>query len=275
MSIPTPPGAGAPRVLAHEDAVPAVAVVAHHGGMSILAEVLTDLASEGDRLRGAVAGLTDAGWRTPTPAAGWDIATQIAHLAWTDEAALLAVQATRGDGDGWAALVRRAAADPQHFVDTAAVTGAAQPPAAILARWDAARAGLGEALRGVEGRLPWFGPPMSPASMATARLMETWAHGLDVYAALGIPPVVTDAIRHVCHLGVRTRDFAYAVRGLDPPAAEFRIELTGPGGATWTWGPPDAAQRVTGPAYDFARLVTQRVHRDDTALVAVGEDAEG
>jgi uncharacterized protein (TIGR03084 family) len=243
--------------------------------MSLLAEVLADLASEGDRLRAAVAGLTDAGWRTATPAAGWDVATQIAHLAWTDEAALLAVRAARGDGDGWAALARRAAADPQNFVDAEAVAGAAQPPAAILARWDAARTSLGEALCGVDGRLPWFGPPMSPASMATARLMETWAHSLDVHEALGISPVLTDAIRHVCHLGVRTRDFAYAARRLDPPAEEFRIELTGPSGTTWTWGPPDAAQRVTGPAYDFARLVTQRVHRGDTALVSVGQDAEG
>jgi uncharacterized protein (TIGR03084 family) len=171
--------------------------------------------------------------------------------------------------------VRQAAGDPQHFVDAEAVAGAAQPGAAILARWDTARAGLAEALRHAEGRLPWFGPPMSPASMATARLMETWAHSLDVHEALGIPPVLTDAIRHVCHLGVRTRGFAYAVRRLDPPAEEFRIELTGPGGAVWTWGPPDAVQRVTGPAYDFARLVTQRVHRDDTALIAVGQDAEG
>jgi uncharacterized protein (TIGR03084 family) len=243
--------------------------------MSVRAEVLADLAAEGDRLRAAVAGLTDAAWRTPTPAAGWDVATQIVHLAWSDEAALLAIGAARGDGEGWAALMRRAAADPLHFVGTAAVAGATASPAAILARWDAARTGLGAALDRAEGRLPWFGPPMSPGSMATARLMETWAHGLDVYEALGIPPEVTDAIRHVCHLGVRTRDFAYAVRGLDPPGEEFRIELAGPGGAIWTWGPPDAAQRVTGPAYDFARLVTQRVHRDGTALVAVGPDAEG
>jgi uncharacterized protein (TIGR03084 family) len=236
--------------------------------------LLTDLAGEGDRLRAVLAGLTDAGWRTPTPAAGWDVATQIAHLAWTDEVALLAVRAAGGDTAGWDSVVRSALVDPEHFADTAARAGAGEPPAAILARWDAGRASLGDTLSRAEGRLPWFGPPMSPASMATARLMETWAHGLDVHAALGIEPVVTDAVRHVCHLGVRTRDFAYAVRDLAPPAEEFRVELTGPGGALWTWGPPDAAQRVTGPAYDFAQLVTQRIHRDDTALLAVGADAE-
>ena len=34
------------------------------------------------------------------------------------------------------------------------------------------------------------------------------------------------------------------------------------------------AQTVTGPAYDFCLLVTQRIHRADTALVAVGQDAD-
>jgi uncharacterized protein (TIGR03084 family) len=122
--------------------------------------------------------------------------------------------------------------------------------------------------------MPWFGPPMSAASMATARFMETWAHALDVYAALGVSPDPTDRIRHVAHLGVRTRNFAFSVHELEPPAEEFRIDLVSPSGEQWTWGPEDAAQTVTGSAYDFCLLVTQRVHRDDTDLVASGADAE-
>jgi uncharacterized protein (TIGR03084 family) len=104
--------------------------------------------------------------------------------------------------------------------------------------------------------------------------METWAHALDVYEALGVEPEVTDRIRHIAHIGVRTRGFSFATNGLEPPAEEPRVELTAPSGERWTWGPADAAQRVTGPAYDFCLLVTQRVHRDDTALVAEGDDAE-
>ncbi len=96
--------------------------------------------------------------------------------------------------------------------------------------------------------MPWFGPPMSPASMATARFMETWAHALDVYDALEVAPEPTDRIRHVAHLGVRTRDFAFGVRELEPPAEEFRVELVAPSGEAWTWGPEDAAQSVRGPA---------------------------
>jgi uncharacterized protein (TIGR03084 family) len=129
-------------------------------------------------------------------------------------------------------------------------------------------------------KLPWFGPPMSPASMATARFMETWAHALDVYdalvstGALAACPEPTDRIRHVAHLGVRTRDFAFGVHELAPPDVEFRVELVAPSGERWTWGPDDAAQRVSGPAYDFCLLVTQRAHRDDLDLVATGPDAD-
>jgi len=109
--------------------------------------------------------------------------------------------------------------------------------------------------------------------------METWAHALDVYEALGLDADAirdqqVDRIRHIAHLGVRTRNFAFSVHELEPPAEAFRIELKSPSGDLWTWGPEDAAQSVRGSAYDFCLLVTQRVHRDDTDLVAVGGDAE-
>ena len=84
----------------------------------------------------------------------------------------------------------------------------------------------------------------------------------------------TDRIRHVAHLGVRTRDFAYSVHEQQPPAEQFRVQLVSPSGETWAWGPEGATQTVTGSAYDFCLLVTQRVHRDDTDLVATGADAE-
>jgi uncharacterized protein (TIGR03084 family) len=232
--------------------------------------LLADLAAESDGLRAVVADLPEDAWRTPTPATGWGVATQIAHLAWTDECAVTAAT----DRDGWDALVATALADVTGFVDKAALAGGAVPSPELLARWDASRPALAQALRQAEGRIPWFGPPMSPVSMATARFMETWAHGLDVRDALGVPEERSDRVKHVCHLGVRTRGFAYAARSLAAPDAEIRVELVAPSGQVWTWGDPTATQRVSGPAWDFARLVTQRVHRDDTALLADGADAE-
>jgi uncharacterized protein (TIGR03084 family) len=237
----------------------------------LLDQLLTDLKAEGDQLWNTVSGLDEDGWETPTPASGWDIAHQIAHLLWTDEVAVLAAT----DKEMWDLVVVQALGDPDGYVDTAADEVARLAPEALLARWGSAREELGMVLREFpEGqKIAWFGPPMSPASMATARFMETWAHGLDIYHALGIEPEVTDRIRHVAHLGVRTRNYAFAVHELDPPTEEFRVELTAPSGETWAWGPEDAAQRVTGSAYDFCQLVTQRIHLADTDLAAVGEDA--
>ena len=237
----------------------------------LLDRVLADLAAEGDRLESLVSGLREEQWRTPTPAAGWDVAAQVAHLAWTDEAALLAAT----DREGWDALVLEALADPDGFVDRAALAGGDVPPGALLERWRGSRDALAAALRDrADGeRMPWFGPPMSAVSMASARFMETWAHSLDVHEALGAAAEATDRIRHVAHLGVRTRGFAFSVRGLDAPGEEIRVELSAPSGDLWSWGPEDAGQSVRGSAYDFCRLVTQRIHRLDTDLVAQGRDA--
>ena len=237
----------------------------------LLTGVLDDLAAEGERLDGLVAGLPASDWRRPTPSPGWDVAAQVAHLAWTDEAA----HAAATDKARWDALVVEAMADPEHFADRTALTGGVAAPSVILDRWRTARSRLDGALRAYPDgqKMPWYGPPMSATSMATARFMETWAHSLDVHEALGAEPEVSDRVRHVAHLGVRTRNFSFSVHGLPAPSAEFRISLTAPSGDLWAWGPEDAAQTVTGTAYDFCLLVTQRVNRKDTSLVAVGRDA--
>jgi uncharacterized protein (TIGR03084 family) len=237
--------------------------------------VLSDLRDEGEDLDERVSGLADSGWAMPTPSQGWTIAHQIAHLAATDRQALAAVT----EPELFTAQRDRALASPDSldaYVNESAGQDAALPPAELLARWRDARSALHAALAAQPpgARFPWFGPPMSTASMATGRLMETWAHGQDVVDTLGVPRAPTDRLRHVARIGVRTRDFAYAVHGLQPPAQEFRIELASPDGELWTYGPEGAEQRVTGPALDFCLLATRRRHRADLALHAEGKDAD-
>jgi uncharacterized protein (TIGR03084 family) len=234
--------------------------------------LLADLAAESDALDSLVGPLPTERWQTPTPAEGWTVAHQIAHLAWTDRVAQLAVC----DPDRFAEIVQGAIQDPLGYVDRGAAEGAARPSAELLADWRRGRAELANALRELPAgtKLNWFGPPMSAASMATARLMETWAHGQDVADALGVRREPTRRLRHVAHLAVRTRDFAYLLNDRVPPAAGFRVELTGPDHDTWTWGPEGAEQLVTGSALDFCLLATQRRHRDDTDVRAVGAEAE-
>jgi uncharacterized protein (TIGR03084 family) len=234
--------------------------------------VVADLRAESDELDAIVADLPAARWAEATPAPGWTIAHQIAHLLWTDRVALLAVT----DEAAFETVLDEAAKNPTGFVDDGAEELAATPPAQLLAEWRQTRARLHEELLAVvDGRkLPWFGPPMSAASMATARLMETWAHGLDVADSLGVKRAATARVRSIAHIGVRTRDFAFAINGLTPPSEPFYVELRAPDGSTWSWGPEDAVQRVTGSAEDFCMLVTQRRPRASLDVHADGADAE-
>ncbi|MFB6888247.1 TIGR03084 family metal-binding protein [Kitasatospora sp. NPDC056327] len=242
------------------------------GAPPVLAGLLADLRAESEALDALVAGLDPDGWALDTPAPGWTVAHQIAHLAWTDDWSELAAR----DPESFVTELRRslgelsaAGADP---IEEGAAHGAAEEPAALLARWRVGRERLAAALTAcpADVRLPWMGPPMKAASMATARLMETWAHGQDVADALGAVREPTARLRHVAHLGVRTLGFAFTVHGLPAPQVPVRVELTAPDGGSWTWGPAGAADRVSGPALDFCLLVTRRRHRDDLALTAVG-----
>ncbi|MGI5146151.1 TIGR03084 family metal-binding protein [Plantactinospora sp. CA-294935] len=232
-----------------------------------LDSLLTDLAAESAALEALVAELPEADWARPTPAPGWTVAHQIAHLAWTDHVATLAAT----DIDAFAESIRHAAGDPHGFIDRGAAEFLAPVPE-LLDRWRASRSALDRALRGVPAgvKMPWYGTRMSATSMATARIMETWAHGEDVADTLGVTRTPTARLRHVAYLGARTVGHAFATRGRPIPDAAVRVELTGPDGESWRFGPADAADRVSGPALDFCLLVTQRRHHADLALVAVG-----
>ena len=239
--------------------------------MATAGPIVDDLQAESDALDALVSGISTDQWALATPAPGWTVAHQIGHLLWTDRVALLSIT----DEAAFSELVAAALADVDTFVDDAAAELAATEPHELLADWRRTRNELHAALKTVpDGRkLMWFGPPMSATSMATARLMETWAHGLDVADGLGVTVEPSARLRSIAHLGVRTRDFAFTVHGLTPPADAFRVELRAPDGSQWAWGPEDAAQRVSGSALDFCYLVTQRRPRSELDLTAVGYDA--
>jgi len=85
-----------------------------------------------------------------------------------------------------------------------------------------------------------------------------------VAEAVGASREATDRLRHIAQLGFITRGWSYAVRGETAPPGDVRLELTGPSGDVWAWGPADAPDSATGPAEDFCLVVTQRRHLDDT-----------
>jgi uncharacterized protein (TIGR03084 family) len=238
----------------------------------VIDEILADLEAEGDDLDGLVSGISADQWRLPTPAPGWTIAHQISHLA--SSAALATLAAT--DAAAFAARRAELGRDFNETIDAGAAEFADSSPERLLAHWRDTRHALEDALAAVPAgqRLPWIVTSISPATMASVRMMELFGHGQDIADTLGVERPATDRIVHLARFGVRTRDYAFITRGLAPPAEEFRVKLAAPDGGEWTWGPEGAAQSVSGPALDFCLLVTQRRHRDDLSLVAVGPDAD-
>ncbi|ADP81288.1 TIGR03084 family metal-binding protein [Pseudofrankia inefficax] len=240
--------------------------------MAVDAAVLVaDVAAEAADLATLLRPLDENGWRTPTPAKGWDILDQIAHLAFWDEVATLAAT----DAEGFAVERQALVSLGDDFADVVAARFRDRTGAEVFGWFLQARRELLAALVAVPDgtKLPWFGPPMSAASSLTARLMETWAHGQDVADALGASRIPTRRLRHIARLGVATIAWSFAVHGRPAPTAPFRVELSAPDGGLWAWGPPDAANVVRGPARDFCLLVTQRRHRSALALTTTGTEA--
>ncbi len=234
--------------------------------------ICDDLAAEHGALDRLVRDLPDEAWDRATPAEGWMVRDQISHLWFFDGTARLAVV----DPDAFRQTSEELLRDVRTGIDPSIEPGRAIAPGELLAAWRAGRGALLDALRPLDpkARVPWYGPAMGARSFATARLMETWAHGQDVADALGVSREATVRLRHVAHIGVLARPFAYATRGLVAPAVDVRVELDAPTGDQWTWGSEDAADVVAGDALDFCLVVTQRRHPVDTGLAIRGACAE-
>jgi uncharacterized protein (TIGR03084 family) len=229
-------------------------------------DLAADLRVETRELERVLDPLDAAGWNRPTPAPGWTIRDQISHLAFFDEAA------TRAAVDPEAFRAEAAGAADDDFTEGIARRYRALAAEEVYAWFRAARGAMLEAFLTLDPstRVPWYGPDMSIASSLTARIMETWAHGQDIYDALDVSHPSTSALRQVAHIGARTLPNSFLARGLDVPEAAVYVELTAPDGEQWTWGDAGAADRVEGDAIEFCLVATQRRHVRDTKLAATG-----
>jgi uncharacterized protein (TIGR03084 family) len=159
-------------------------------------------------------------------------------------------------------------------------------PAEVFARWQRARQAALAAVRAADPDQPleWVTGPVKPATLATTRLAEHWAHGLDITGPLGIEFPDTERLRHIAWLAHRTLPYALSLAG-QPPVA-VRCELTGPDGTgpdgpspdgpaldgadTWRFGPADAESAITGTAGEFCRVAAQRLDPAKSGLRASG-----
>lgn len=238
--------------------------------MSHVEAMIDDLAAEHDALDAVVSGLTEQQWSTPTASPGWTVFEQIAHLTYFDGTAVTAIEDPERFTAETAALMQQVFAPGGSLDDVTLVHFQGVAPADLYASWRDGRRRLlaAAATLGDGDRVPWYGPSMGARSFLTARLMETWAHGQDVVDALGASRPATERLSHVAQLGVITRSWSYKNRGDTAPGVEIRVELSGPRGVEYRWGPEGAEHSVRGGLEDFCLVVTQRRHLDDTGLVA-------
>lgn len=231
-------------------------------------DVLADLEAETDDLAAILSTLSDDQWDLVTPADPWTILDQVGHLAFFDDRATMAAT----DPDAFTADLQ-AVFDlgMDGYLGQHIDKGRAMSPAEILDWWRGARRGVIAALRSrdPDDRIIWYGPPMRAASFATARLMETWAHGLDVADTLGVSRKPTDRLVRIAELGVRTFRFSFENRGVAAPEDRVRTALRSPSGAMVVWN-DEWNESVTGPLEEFCQVIVQRRHVDDTHLVMEG-----
>jgi uncharacterized protein (TIGR03084 family) len=226
--------------------------------------IFDDLAAEQDRLERILGGLDEAQWLTPSAAAGWTVADTVLHLAQTEELVKASISGTQlRTGFG------AATGDNVDELADQAVRMERAAPAEVFGRWRTARQAALAALRAADPQQPfqWVAGPMKAATLATTRLAEHWAHGLDITGPLGIDFPDTGRLRHVAWLAHRTLPYALTQAG--QPPAEVRCELTAADGL-WEFGKPDAESSITGPAGDFCRVAARRLDPADSALKAAG-----
>lgn len=239
---------------------------------SDVAELLDALATEQISLQAELRDIGVDDWFRPTPARRWDVRDQIAHLADIDEIAIDTCLAGPRPLNDFAARF----ASPDDTTLWGVLRGRRRSGREVLAWWEDTSASERDVLTRLDPsvRVPW-GIGMRAPSLITARLMETWAHGLDVREALGLPMVDTDRLRHVAWLGYRALPYAFSLAERERPPGELRVEVTSPSGdEIWEYGPGDAPNRITGPAGELCRLFAQRITRDQArGLTAEGEGA--
>ncbi|MEM1246806.1 MAG: TIGR03084 family metal-binding protein [Acidobacteriota bacterium] len=238
-----------------------------------------DLRDESEELHALLAPLDDASYDRKTQFKDWTLHDIVAHLHIFNWAAAESIR----DGDAFAAWYAgfgramatenksmREVTDDWLDEHESGVRGSA-----LLSRWRAFYRDFTDSVQGIDPkkRVKWAGPDMSVRSSLTARLMETWAHGQEIYDLLGVERQDKDRIQGVAVLGVNTFGWTFVNRGLDVPTDAPYVRLTAPSGAVWEWNEPSEANRVQGSATEFCQVVAQTRNIADTALDVVGQTA--
>jgi uncharacterized protein (TIGR03084 family) len=233
--------------------------------------ILSDLLAEQSLVDCLVADLTEEQWLKPLAyCEKWNIKDAIIHIAFFDYAARKLMKGEAED------LVTLAAAESGQDEYIRATTFHHLAGTEVMSWWREERTRMNAAFYGKQAkdRVPWApGLPMSAKSLASARLMELWAHSVDIYDALGLDPVVKDRITSTLFLSWQARPNAYRINQLEMPDTPIYLELVLPSGGIWAKGDPDASNYIKGSAKEWALAAVRRRNWMDTELVVAGEEA--
>lgn len=234
-----------------------------------------DFQIESEALGELVASGGDGVFDVPTLFRRWTVNDVLTHLQVWNVGADLSL----GDPDGFVEFYSRfsktvAEGGPLRTLERDFVGNLRGP--ALLAAWREQVAAMTARFAAADPRqrVRWAGPDMSTRSSITARLMETWAHGQEVYDALGVERVDSDRIRNIAVLGVNTFDWSFTNRGLAMPRPTPHVRLVSPSGHVWAWNEASESDLVEGRATEFCQVVTQVRNIGDTSLRVCGPAAE-
>ena len=225
---------------------------------------IDDFREEGTALYELLVELKDDQWELPTPFKSRTVNWVVQHLHDADRWALHSVTDPDGFRDWMQNREKYRESEPDPLEGRA-----------LMDRWFEYQQNLCDELERVDPniRAPWFGPDMGLRMMATARQMETWSHGQDIYDLLHVKRVNTDRIRNICHIGVATYGWTFVNRKLEVPEPVPYVRLSAPSGAVWTWNHSSDDHFVAGSAVEFAHVVTQGRNIKEVNLDLRGDSA--
>lgn len=235
-------------------------------------EICKALHDEYETLDSIISQFNANNWTVMTHGNIWRVRDQVEHIAYVDSQARLSATSP----EAFISHAQAAMLNIEEEAKKVSIFFIKMNNQQLIEWWRIERNALLAALLNLDpkDRLPWYGPSMSAKSFATARLMETWAHGQDIADALKICRKPTDRLYHIAHLGVSTFKWSFYNRQMGVPNVAIRVELTSPTNTNWEWGPEDAKEVIRGTAEGFCMVVTQRRHYMDTDLEIKGETAE-
>ncbi len=241
-----------------------------------LTQITEDLRAEGLELYRVLQDMDTGYWSERSSFKGWTVWDVVAHLHIADHMALTSLNSA----EAFQVLMSkiRDKGSIRDYAEDWLLEGITQPLSGpeILEKWWSVFEEMCTAFQNADPnqRYVWAGPGMKARMLATARQMETWAHGWEVYDLMNKRRTHSDRIKNIATIGVKTYGWTFNNRGIGIPEPIPKVELESPSGASWVWNDAIDGEYIGGSAVEFCQVVTQVRNIQDTQLTVTGDNAK-